>query len=100
MSNPPSQRRLPVLVNLNTQERHPLNGPSWTLGRAPESSIILADDGYASASHARIYWEQGWWIEDLNSSNGTVVNDQLIKEPCRLSPKDVIKLGRTFFRIE
>ncbi len=53
--NPPSRGTLPVLVNLTTNERYTLSGPSVNLGRAPENEVILPDDGYASASHARIF---------------------------------------------
>jgi len=100
-SNPSNAPRLPVLVNLTTDERYTLDGPSISLGRAPENTVILPDDGYASGNHARIFWDQGrWWVEDLMSSNGTSVNDQLITTPRELAPHDVIKVGRTTFRIE
>ena len=93
--------RLPVLVNIATNESFPLNGASVTLGRAPENNVVLPDDGYASASHARIFWDQGrWWVEDLMSSNGTAVNDQILTAPWALQPNDVIKVGRTQFRIQ
>ncbi len=100
-SNAPQTGRLPVLVNLQTNETYTLSGPTVNLGRAPENEVILPDDGYASADHAKIYWDQGrWWLEDLMSSNGTTVNDQLISTPWQLSPNDIIKVGRTTFRIE
>ena len=93
--------RLPVLVNLNNGARYTIAGPVTTLGRAPENNLVLPEDGYASAHHARIYWDQGrWMLEDLMSSNGTHVNEQMITAPWQLSPMDVIKVGRTFFRIE
>lgn len=94
------QGRLPVLVNLTTNETFVLNQPSITLGRDPECNVVLPDDGYASAHHARIYFDQGWWVEDTMSSNGTMVNDQLIAEPRMLAPNDVIKVGRTLYRIQ
>jgi pSer/pThr/pTyr-binding forkhead associated (FHA) protein len=93
--------RMPVLVNLNTQARFTLNSPSASLGRAPENDVVLPEDGYASADHARVYFDQGrWWVEDLMSSNGTFVNDKLLGEPWPLAPNDLIKVGRTIFRIE
>ena len=100
-SNPANPGNLPVLVNLDTQERYVLDGPLVTLGRAPENHIVLPDDGYASASHAKIFFDQGrWWLEDLMSSNGTAVNDQIISSLHALMPQDCIKVGRTTFRIE
>jgi pSer/pThr/pTyr-binding forkhead associated (FHA) protein len=94
-------RRLPVLVNLTTGERYMLDCPSLSLGRAPDNQIILPEDGFASASHARVYFDQGrWLVEDLKSSNGTKVNDQIIAEPWPLAPNDIIRIGRTEFRIE
>ena len=101
MSSSAGSARLPVLVNLASEERHTLDNPSISLGRAPGNAIILPDDGYASASHARIFFEEGFWkIEDLKSSNGTRVNGEFISEITVLSPGDVIRVGRTEFRIE
>lgn len=100
MTNNPGTR-LPVLVNLSTNERFSVDGPEVRLGRAPENQIVLPDDGYASANHCRIFWEQGRLIlEDLQSSNGTSLNDQIVSMPMQLSPNDIIKVGRTMFRIE
>ncbi len=100
-SNPPQTSRLPVLVHLTTGERIELASQNVTIGRADDNSVVIAIDPYISAHHARVYWEQGrWWLEDLNSSNGTTVNEQLISGPWQLSPHDVIKVGRTLFRIE
>jgi len=95
------QRRMPVLVNLTTGDRYVLDSPSYAMGRAPDNQIILPDDGYASATHARVFFDQGrWLVEDLQSSNGTKVNNQLITEPRPLWPNDIIRVGRTEFRIE
>lgn len=101
MSNSGTEPRLPVLVNMTTGERYVLNSPNISLGRHPDNQIILPDDGYASSNHARIYYDQGQWlVEDLNSSNGTKVNDELISTPKPLCPYDVVRVGRTDFRIE
>lgn len=98
---PPNPGRMPVLVNLSTNESHTIDKASVSLGRAPDNTIILDNDGYASADHARVFYDNGaWWLEDLKSSNGTSVNDRLISGPHQLAPGDVIKVGRTQFRIE
>lgn len=92
--------RLPVLVNTKTNEKWELKGTTNSIGRHPENDIIISDE-YASARHATICWEDGaWWLKDLNSSNGTKLNDELVTEPCKLAPGNRIKVGRTVFLIE
>lgn len=50
-----------------------------TLGRAPESDVVLNLPS-VSRNHARIFLEGGrYWIKDLDSANGTKVNGKKIK---------------------
>jgi|688.fasta_scaffold544913_1 pSer/pThr/pTyr-binding forkhead associated (FHA) protein len=100
-ANPPNPKRLPVLVDLKTQERTVLDGTEFHIGRAPSNNIVIPEDAYASGMHARIYWEEGsWWVEDLKSSNGTFVDDKMIEQAQKLRPGNVLKFGRSKFRIE
>ncbi|MBN9395769.1 MAG: FHA domain-containing protein [Candidatus Melainabacteria bacterium] len=100
MTNTPTGR-LPVLVNMESGEKHTLDNPNVTIGRSPDCGLVLSDDDYASGEHARIYFDQGrWWLEDTMSSNGTSVNGQMINSVYQLMPNDVLKFGRTTFRIE
>jgi pSer/pThr/pTyr-binding forkhead associated (FHA) protein len=92
-------QRLPLLVNVQTNERITLQS-SVLIGRSPDSQIVLPDDGYASAEHARIFWDNGWFIEDAGSSNGTYVNSELVSARRQLAPNDLITIGRTTFKIE
>ena len=49
----------------------PLEGNQITLGRAPDSTLVI-DDDYASSRHARIYEAEGAWVvEDLGSTPQT-----------------------------
>ena len=55
------------------------NGGSITIGRAPDNSIAI-DNLAISNRHAEIKSEQGSLVvEDLNSLNGTFVNNQRVK---------------------
>ena len=64
-----------------------------TLGRLPENSICLTD-GRLSRHHARIEFRDGsYWLSDLGSQNGTVVNDRPLSEAHRLQAGDSIELG-------
>ncbi|MDX1437333.1 MAG: FHA domain-containing protein, partial [Anaerolineales bacterium] len=74
-----------------TEEEH-------LIGRDPSSptAITIQSPG-VSRQHARIFQREGrWHIEDLNSSNGTFLNEQtVVGEPQPLSPGDLIGLGRS-----
>jgi hypothetical protein len=71
-----------------------------TVGRGRSNDIPL-DDDFASTLHARVESRQdGVWLEDVGSTNGTAVNGILIDSPRKLSPGDVIRIGETDLRFE
>jgi pSer/pThr/pTyr-binding forkhead associated (FHA) protein len=71
------------------------------LGCEPDNEIVL-DDPYVSGHHARLNWDGvDWWIEDLDSRNGTFVGqDRLASNtPRRLQPGSVLRLGNVEFEM-
>lgn len=63
-----------------------------TIGKAPDNSITLPDPR-VSRQHCQISsTEKGWLIEDLNSTNGLLVNGQKIETKI-LDPGDRIEIG-------
>ena len=60
------------------------------------------DDDYASAQHAQLFADESgtWMIEDLHSTNGTYVNEARIQAPTVVGAADVVRIGRTFIRLE
>jgi pSer/pThr/pTyr-binding forkhead associated (FHA) protein len=69
-----------------------------TLGRSPENQIVLTDDS-VSQRHARLLKrEEEYFLEDLDSTNGTFLEGERIKEPIRLNSGDRVKVGRTIFQ--
>ncbi len=70
-----------------------LGSRAVTIGRAPDNDIPI-DNLAVSNYHARIYTEAGRLvIEDLNSLNGTFVNDQRV-ERAALHDGDTIVVGK------
>ena len=64
------------------------------IGRDPACDLVL-EDTTVSARHTHLYYLKGhWWVEDLNSTNGTCLNDEIITAPVVLADKDTIKCGQ------
>ena len=60
----------------------------------------MLDDHYVSGHHAKIYTKNNQYIlEDLNSTNGTVVNGESIKGRLYVQLGDEIKIGSLIFRV-
>ncbi len=71
------------------------------VGRAPDSGLRLDEDEFASSHHARISpADNGLWIEDLGSTNGTFVNAARVTSSRQLLPGDLVKVGETELRVE
>jgi two-component system, cell cycle response regulator len=71
--------------------------PIVVVGRDPEANVCIPDES-ASRHHCRFeLTENGWFIEDLKSTNGTYVGEHPI-DRARLSDGDLITIGSTIFR--
>lgn len=70
------------------------------LGRGDRAEIRL-EDPFASSRHARVY-EQGnvVVIEDLGSTNGTYLNEELLQTARPLHPGDRVRIGDSEFSFE
>ena len=71
-----------------------------SIGRAGNADVQI-DDRYASGLHARIYAHGGnYYLEDLKSTNGTLLNDAALAGEAELMAGDLIRIGDTEFRFE
>ena len=78
-----------------------LNSSQLTIGRGGQNDIPLPNDDYASARHARFEPRQdGVWVQDLGSTNGTYLNGARLERPRRLTPGDIVRVGDTDLRFE
>jgi pSer/pThr/pTyr-binding forkhead associated (FHA) protein len=73
--------------------------PDVTIGRDPACECPV-DDEAISARHARLsYHHNQWWLEDLNSTNGTLLNLEKLALPTVIISEDEFKCGETRFVI-
>lgn len=83
---------LPFKIN-----EHYYIGDETTLGRGDDNDIVI-NDKFISKNHMRIIKEDGvFYIEDLNSANGTLLNGEPISDAIELKDKDLIDIGRIEF---
>jgi pSer/pThr/pTyr-binding forkhead associated (FHA) protein len=84
---------------LEPGERFDLIG-GLSIGRSGESDVRI-EDRYASGLHARVFSREGrTYVEDMRSTNGTLLNDAELKGEAELIDGDVVRIGDTEFRFE
>lgn len=76
-----------------------INRPTFTLGRNPTCDCVLDDDTVSSFHLQVFYRNRQWWVEDLNSTNGTFLNDQKVGTATVLTSRDRVRAGQVGFRI-
>lgn len=93
------------LVDDVAANKFELNKPALTVGRNPASDIFI-DDAAVSSQHATIsvlanehfpeYNE--FYLCDMDSTNGTFINDQPIRGKQRLHNNDVVRVAWNSFK--
>ncbi len=93
--------RILVLSEGGVRREYLISAAERYLGRDTANDVVM-DDEEVSARHARISFVDGtFWVEDLQSTNGTFVNGERIRERTKLQNEDLVKIGKTLlqFRI-
>lgn len=84
-----------------SQRRVPLQGSRLTLGRSSENDLAYPDDPVLSRRHIDFDFDgQDWWVEDLNTTNGTLVNGTRLAGRHRLAVGDSVSAGRLTLNFE
>jgi len=108
LSSPLTQEKKPpagdaCLVNLHPPgpdigRRIPLIDSHYIVGRDSEAGFVVSRSS-VSRQHARIYVDDdgGWWVEDLNSTNGTFVNEARIRAQ-QLADSDQVRFGDAIYK--
>lgn len=77
-----------------------LDNTTITLGRTSTNTVVLNDE-FASSHHAKIYQNASgdWILEDLGSTNGTVLNNQPVQGATILRAHQPVRIGATTFEL-
>jgi hypothetical protein len=75
-------------------------GEELTVGRGAGCAVVLTDDTFVSQVHARIFVRgHDPYVEDLGSTNGTLLNGESLVEPVRLRQGDRVQFGQTVMEL-
>ncbi|MDY2625166.1 MAG: FHA domain-containing protein [Coriobacteriales bacterium] len=70
-----------------------------TIGRAPDADVVIAS-GYVSGHHARFVPKTGQLlVEDLHSTNGTMLNGHPLTAPTPVTRGDVVSIGGVSIKV-
>ncbi|MGC8627468.1 MAG: FHA domain-containing protein [Acidimicrobiales bacterium] len=72
-----------------------------TIGRSDGCTVPLPKDNFVSHVHARVFFQDNeYWVEDLGSTNGTLVNGKKVTTPVPLRRGDRLQVGRTVLELQ
>ena len=84
---------------LTRDERFDLLG-GLSIGRSKEADVQI-EDRYASSIHVRLFQREGHhFVEDMRSTNGTLLNGKGLDGEAELVDGDTVQIGDTVFRFE
>jgi pSer/pThr/pTyr-binding forkhead associated (FHA) protein len=73
--------------------------PNITVGRDASCEYLVSDDT-VSSHHARLsFHHHQWWAEDLNSTNGTFLNNDPVAVPTVIISGDELRVGKISIQI-
>jgi hypothetical protein len=75
-----------------------LSGPI-VIGRSADADLVISDD-FVSSIHAKVLPDgDSAIVEDLGSTNGTMVNGQPVTRPLKVREGDMIELGTNRLKV-
>ena len=85
---------------LNSEKSYTFTDKVIFIGRSEAANIQLVNDDAVSNMHTRIFFdENNWWVEDLQSTNGTFLNEEPLVVQTAVTSADQIMCGNTILEI-
>src|SRR5919112_1995408 len=99
-----TQKKPGITLSIKTEQgqesRREFSQSQIMIGRDTKCDVAVMDEAL-SAHHARLTHHHGqWWLEDLNSTNGTFLNREKLTTPAVVITGDHFKCGNTVFSIQ
>src|SRR5215211_2161659 len=99
-----AQKKPAITLSIKTEQgkesKRQFSQPQIMIGRDTKCDVSMMDEAL-SAHHARLTYHHGqWWLEDLNSTNGTFLNHEKLSTPAVVITGDHFKCGNTVFSIQ
>ena len=93
-----STQKIPTIYlkrqDFEDPESHELNMATITIGRNASCKYSVSDET-VSSHHTRLsFHHQQWWVEDLNSTNGTFLNNEPVSVPTVIISGDELRVGK------
>ncbi len=90
----------PIIINLGAGgPTYTFSQPEFFIGRDPQAELHIPDDTL-SGIHARVFFKNNqWMLEDLQSTNGTYINEERLSTPSVLIDGDEVDCGRARLHI-
>ena len=97
--NRTSARRLVITSGPKEGLEIELPSEQLAIGRSSESGLVIRDD-YTSTHHARLMlWNDGWVVQDLDSTNGTFLDGARVMLPTPVPLNTPVTIGQTSFEL-
>lgn len=98
-----TQRIPPITMNWINNEGNisrQFTLPEIVVGRDPACDLVAPDE-MVSARHARLSFHHNqWWVEDLQSTNGTFLNDERVYTSTVLIDGDELRCGNLYLQVK
>jgi pSer/pThr/pTyr-binding forkhead associated (FHA) protein len=95
-------RRVPPITLILEDEpgsQREFSSPEIIIGRDPSCDLQLTD-GTSSSRHARLSFHHSqWWVEDLQSTNGTFLNEERIYTATVIISGDMLRFGQVVIQV-
>ena len=89
----------PITLLREGQTSFHFTKPEITIGRDPACDATL-EDKTVSNEHARFSFHHNqWWLEDLQSTNGTFLNEERVSAPTVITTSDLVRCGQVVLSI-